>query len=98
MAAYQTGTESPGEEEGPDPAGQEPSEPVPDSGFLPSRPSRRPAESAFVRAVATAGVIGIGTALGAGLSAGDAAGWVVGIVVSFVCVVLAAILWRSRIL
>src|SRR3954451_8013489 len=66
------------------------------SGFLPTDPSRRMFESVLARIVATAGVIGIGTALAAILGAADAATWVIGLVVSFVCVVLAAILWRSR--
>jgi hypothetical protein len=67
-----------------------------DKGFLPSRPDRRGAESLLVRVVATAGVIGIGTALGAILVANDVAGWIVGLATSCVSVVLAALLWRSR--
>src|SRR5262245_55203056 len=38
-------------------------------GFLPSEPARRQSESALVRIVATAGIVGIGTALGAILGA-----------------------------
>jgi hypothetical protein len=53
-------------------------------------------ESVFARVVATAGVVGIGTALAAILGAVDAATWVIGLVVSLVSVVLAAVLWRSR--
>jgi hypothetical protein len=68
----------------------------PQPGFLPSEPSRREAESVFVRVIATAGVIGIGTLLGAVLTAQDAAGWIIGIAVSLLSVVLAAVLWRSR--
>lgn len=67
-----------------------------DEGFLPSRPGRMAAESLLVRLVATAGVVGIGTALGAVLVANDVAGWIVGLVVSIVAVFLAAVLWRSR--
>ncbi len=66
------------------------------TGFLPSEPPRRAIESAFVRVVATLGVIGIGTLLGALLVANDVAGWIVGLTVSAVSVVLAAVLWRSR--
>lgn len=65
-------------------------------GFLPSRPARRGAESVVVRVIATAGVVGIGTALGAVLVANDLDGWIVGLVVSLVCVLLSAVLWRSR--
>jgi hypothetical protein len=65
-------------------------------GFLPQAPDRRMFESVFARIVATAGVVGIGTALAAILGAVDAASWVIGLVVSLVSVVLAAILWRSR--
>jgi hypothetical protein len=65
-------------------------------GFLSERPRRRTFESALARVVATAGVVGVGTALGAILIAADVAGWVSGLVVSIVTVVLAAMLWRSR--
>jgi hypothetical protein len=77
-------------------------EPVEDSnaeaqpGFLPSSPGRHEAESVFVRLIATAGVIGIGTLLGAVLTANNVAGWIIGLAVSLVSVVLAAVLWRSR--
>jgi hypothetical protein len=67
-----------------------------DRGFLPTEPARRTPESVLVRFIATAGIIGIGTALGAILAANDVKGWITGIVVSGVSVVLAAILWRSR--
>ncbi len=65
-------------------------------GFLPSKPERPAVESIVVRLIATAGIVGIGTAAGAILTASDAAGWVTGLVVSLICVVLAAVLWRSR--
>lgn len=65
-------------------------------GFLPATPPRARAESVVVRLIATAGVIGIGTAIGAIMGAYDVAGWIVGLVASAVTVVLAAILWRSR--
>ena len=66
------------------------------AGFLPSKPARAGAESVLVRLVATAGVIGIGTAVGAVLSSQDVAGWITALVVSVLSVVLAAVLWRSR--
>lgn len=65
-------------------------------GFLPTGPARLGIESVFVRLVATAGVVGIGTALGAILVSQDVAGWIVGLSVSLVSVALAAVLWRSR--
>jgi len=65
-------------------------------GFLPPRPPRAEAESAVVRVIATAGVIGISTAVGAILAASSVSGWVIALVVSTLSVVLAAVLWRSR--
>lgn len=67
-----------------------------ESGFLSSRPERRAIESIVVRLIATAGIIGIGTAIGAILIANDVAGWVSSLVVATLSVVLAAVLWRSR--
>jgi len=84
------------------PSGQEAAlEPPPDqvetpSGFLSPAPPRRGFESALVRLIATAGVIGIGTAVGAILVANHVTGWITGLVVSTLSVVLAAVLWRSR--
>ncbi len=64
--------------------------------MLPGR-GRRPAlESAFVRVIATGGVVGIGVALGAILTSQDVAGWITGLVVALVSVLLSAILWSSR--
>jgi hypothetical protein len=65
-------------------------------GFLSEHPERRTFESVFARLVATAGIVGVGTALGAILIGADVAGWITGLVVSIVTVVLAAMLWRSR--
>jgi hypothetical protein len=65
-------------------------------GFLSAQPARIRVESVLVRLIATAGVIGIGTAVGAILVANDVAGWIDGLVVSIVSVILAAVLWRSR--
>lgn len=64
--------------------------------MLPKRRARRPLESAFVRLVATGGVIGIGVALGAILASQHVEGWIVGLVVAIVSVLLSAILWSSR--
>ena len=49
-----------------------------------------------MRAVATAGIVGIGVALGAVLVGQDVAGWIVGLAVSLVSIILAALLWSSR--
>jgi hypothetical protein len=65
-------------------------------GVLPEHRRRRAFESFLARFVATAGVVGIGTALGAILIAADVAGWITGLVVSIVTVTLAAMLWRTR--
>jgi protein-S-isoprenylcysteine O-methyltransferase Ste14 len=64
--------------------------------MLPERQSRPPLESAFVRVVATCGVIAIGVALGAILRSQDVAGWIIGLVVAIVSVILSAVLWSSR--
>jgi protein-S-isoprenylcysteine O-methyltransferase Ste14 len=78
----------------PEPASGETKRP---GGFLSARPSRTGLESVFVRLVATAGIVGIGTALGAALGAWtDMGTWMIALVVSLISVVLAAVLWRSR--
>jgi hypothetical protein len=86
----------------PAPAEPEPAEARPagesEVGFLSSRPPRRHLESVFVRVVATAGIVGIGTAVAAVLSTLDVAGWMIGLVVALLSVILAALLWRSRVL
>jgi hypothetical protein len=66
------------------------------AGFPSKHPRRRTFESVLARVVATAGIVGIGTALGAILIAADVAGWITGLVVSIVTVTLAALLWQSR--
>jgi hypothetical protein len=71
-----------------------PREDVP--GFLPTQPSRPGVESVLVRVIATAGVIGIGTAVGQLLGANGVAPWIEALVVASVSVILAAVLWRSR--
>lgn len=65
--------------------------------FLDRRRHPRPrAESAFVRVVATAGIVGIGVVLAAILGTQSIQAWVIGLVVSVASVLLAAILWSSR--
>jgi hypothetical protein len=92
-------------EQGPVAAGQAPAEIAaagqPDSlgqraTMLPQRGDRPPLESAFVRVVATCGVVGIGVALGAILASQHVAGWISGLVVASVSVVVSAVLWSSR--
>jgi hypothetical protein len=60
------------------------------------RRERRGAESVLVRVVATAGIVGISTALAAILGSADVAAWIIGLVVSALSVILAAVLWSSR--
>jgi FG-GAP-like repeat/Divergent InlB B-repeat domain len=91
-AKHQKGSKSV-DADSPDPAAGD--TPV-NRGFLSDRPERRTFESVFARLVATAGVVGVGTALGAILVAADVAGWITGLAVSIVSVALAAMLWRSR--
>ncbi len=67
-----------------------------DVSMLPERRERPPLESAFVRVIATSGVVGIGVALGAILSSQEVAGWTIGLVIGLVSVILSAILWSSR--
>jgi hypothetical protein len=64
--------------------------------MLPERRERPPLESAFVRVVATCGVVGIGVALGAILSSQHVAGWIIGLVVALISVIVSAVLWSSR--
>jgi hypothetical protein len=64
--------------------------------MLPRRRERPPLESAFVRVIATAGVIGVGVALGAILVSQSVEGWIIGLVIALVSVTLSAILWSSR--
>lgn len=64
--------------------------------MLPPRRQRPPLESAFVRVVATGGVVGIGVALGAILASQHVEGWIIGLVVSLVSVIVSAVLWSSR--
>lgn len=60
------------------------------------RRPRLPAETVFMRVVATAGVVGICVAIAAILGSQDVEAWIIGLVISLVSVVLAAGLWSSR--
>jgi hypothetical protein len=66
------------------------------SPFLPNRATRLRVESFAMRLVATAGIVGIGTALGAILGTQDVKAWIIALVVSTVSVLLAGVLWSSR--
>jgi hypothetical protein len=66
--------------------------------MLPSRRGRGLLERTFVRVIATGGIVAIGVAIAAIMSSSNSAGWIIGLVVSLVSVVLAAVLWSSRIL
>jgi hypothetical protein len=77
-------------------------EPVPErerderGSFLPNRETRLRVESFAMRLVATAGIVGIGTAVGAVLGTQDVQAWIIALVVSLVSVLLAGVLWSSR--
>ena len=64
--------------------------------FLPNRATRLRVESFAMRLVATAGIVGIGTALGAILGTQDVDAWIIALVVSTLSVLLAGVLWSSR--
>jgi hypothetical protein len=66
--------------------------------MLPARKGRGVLERTFVRVIATGGIVAIGVAIAAIMSSSNSHGWVIGLVVSLVSVILAAVLWSSRIL
>jgi hypothetical protein len=67
--------------------------------MLPGRERRRSVfERLIVRLIATCGIVGIGVAVAAIMVSSHSQGWIVGLVVSIVSVVLAALLWSSRML
>ena len=66
--------------------------------MLPERDRRSRPERLLMRLVATCGIVAIGTALSAILISSGVHGWESGLIVSVVAVVLAALLWSSRIL
>jgi cobalamin biosynthesis Mg chelatase CobN len=71
---------------------------APSPNMLPTRHNRGVAERTFVRVIATGGIVGISVAIAAIMASSNSAGWIIGLVVSLVSVVLAALLWSSRIL
>jgi protein-S-isoprenylcysteine O-methyltransferase Ste14 len=66
--------------------------------MLPGRECRPWPERLLVRLIATCGIVGIGVAIAAIMVSSSDPGWIVGLVVSIVSVVLAAVLWSSRVL
>jgi hypothetical protein len=66
--------------------------------MLPARHTRGVLERTFVRVIATGGIVGICVAIAAIMASSNSAGWIIGLVVSLVSVVLAAVLWSSRVL
>jgi hypothetical protein len=66
--------------------------------MIPSGRRRLPLEAPLMRVVATAGIVGIGVVIAAIMGSQDSQGWLIGLVVSIVSVVLAAMLWSSRLL
>ena len=66
--------------------------------MLPERDRRSPPERLLVRLIATCGIVGIGVAIAAIMHSSGSQGWMIGLVVSAVSVVLAAVLWSSRVL
>ena len=90
----------------------EPVQPAPGASAPEAEPPSRPqspnmlgagrvrsrAERTFVRVIATGGIVGIGVAIAAIMSSSNSQGWLIGLVVSAVSVVLAAVLWSSRVL
>ena len=64
--------------------------------MLPRRGGRLGIETAFMRTIATAGVVGINVAVAAILDSQNVEAWIIGLVVSTLSVVLAAILWSTR--
>jgi hypothetical protein len=67
--------------------------------MLPAREVRRSGvERLLVRLIATCGIVGIGVAIAAIMVSSKSQGWIVGLVVSIVSVILAALLWSSRML
>jgi hypothetical protein len=79
--------------------GYEIPEHTPSRNMLPGRERRRSwLERLVVRLIATCGIVGIGVAIAAIMVSSHSQGWVIGLVVSIVSVVLAALLWSSRML
>jgi hypothetical protein len=76
----------------------EPSSRQGSTNMLPQDRRRSPVERLLVRLIATCGIVGIGAAIGAIMVSSHSQGWVIGLVISIVSVILAALLWSSRML
>ena len=66
--------------------------------MIPSGRRRLPLEAPIMRVVATAGIVGIAVLIAAIMGSQDSQAWLIGLVVSLMSVVLAALLWSSRLL
>jgi hypothetical protein len=66
--------------------------------MLPAGRVRSAVERRFVRVIATGGIVGVGVVIAAIMASSNSQGWLIGLVVSVVSVVLAAVLWSSRVL
>ena len=64
--------------------------------MIPNRRNRLPLEAPLMRAVATAGVVGIAVVIAAIMGSQGSQAWLIGLVVSLVSLILAAVLWSSR--
>ncbi len=64
--------------------------------MIPNRRKRLPLEAPLMRAVASAGIVGITVAIAAIMGSQGSAAWLIGLVVSTTSLVLAAVLWSSR--
>jgi hypothetical protein len=96
MPADQPGNQV-GADSEPDPADAKDPLDAPAEPFLERRQSPRPyAESAIVRIIATAGIVGICVAIAAILGTQSIHPWIIGLVTSLTSVILAAVLWSSR--
>jgi hypothetical protein len=61
-----------------------------------ARASSRALGHAFVRMIATSGIVGIAVGLAAIMGSQKVASWIIGLVASTLSVLLAALIWSSR--
>jgi hypothetical protein len=64
--------------------------------MIPNRRKRLPLEAPLMRAVASAGIVGIAVAIAAIMGSQGSEAWLIGLVVSIASLLLAAVLWSSR--
>ena len=64
--------------------------------MIPNRRKRLPLEAPLMRAVATAGIVGIAVVIAAIMGSQGSQAWLIGLAASVVSLVLAAVLWSSR--